>query len=159
MSSVKNAIKHLSSYDPKNVIIHDSARPFFNSHMIADGIKVLEKFSCVVPITKIVDTVKKVDGAKLSTIDRSNLYYSQTPQFFNFKQLSQLIIKYGDDNNYTDEIQLFEKESIKIKDKGSAKKGKGKKYHQARACSAIVMVMLFFMLFVMQFWGHLQMVI
>ena len=113
MSSVKNAIKHLSSYNPINVIIHDSARPFFNLHIINDGIKRLEKFSCVVPITKIVDTVKKVDGTKLSTIDRNNLYYSQTPQFFNFKQLSQLITKYGDDN-YTDEIQLFEKENIKI---------------------------------------------
>ena len=113
MSSVKNAIKHLSSYNPKNVIIHDSARPFFNSHIINDGIKGLEKFCCVVPITKIVDTVKKVDGTKLSTIDRSNLYYSQTPQFFNFNQLNQLITKYGDDN-YTDEIQLFEKENIKI---------------------------------------------
>jgi len=113
MSSVRNAIKHLSSYNPKNVIIHDSARPFFNSHIINDGIQGLKNFSCVVPITKIVDTVKKVDGAKLSTIDRSNLFYSQTPQFFKFKELSQLITKYGDDD-YTDEIQLFEKENIKI---------------------------------------------
>ena len=114
MSSVKNAIKYLSSYNPKNIIIHDSARPLFNPYMINEGIKGLKKFSCVVPIIKIVDTVKKLDGAELSTIDRSNLYYSQTPQFFNFKKLSQLIIKYGDDNNYTDEIQLFEKENMKI---------------------------------------------
>ena len=69
-----------AAINPKNIIIHDSARPLFNPYMINEGIKGLKKFSCVVPIIKIVDTVKKVDGAELSTIDRSNLYYSQTPQ-------------------------------------------------------------------------------
>ncbi len=115
MGSVKNAIKHLLPQNPKNIIIHDSARPFFSSQIIDEGFKALKNFSCVVPLTKIVDTVKKLDGSKLlSTIDRSDLYYSQTPQFFDYNELSQLITKYGDYFNYSDEIQLFEKENIKI---------------------------------------------
>ena len=113
--SVGNAINYISSFKPKNIIIHDSARPFFNPQIINEGIKHLNKYSCAFPVIKIVDTVKKIDDKKnLSTINRSNLYFSQTPQFFNFYKLSELVTKYINNFDYTDEVQLFEKEDIKV---------------------------------------------
>ena len=71
-----NAINYIAPFEPKNIIIHDSARPFFNPQIINEGIKQLKKYSCAFPVTKIVDTVKKIDDKNtLSTIDRSNLYF------------------------------------------------------------------------------------
>jgi len=113
--SVSNAINYIAPFEPKNIIIHDSARPFFNPQIINEGIKQLKKYSCAFPVTKIVDTVKKIDDKNtLSTIDRSNLYFSQTPQFFNYYKLSELVTRYIDNFDYTDEVQLFEKEDIKV---------------------------------------------
>ena len=94
--SVSNAINYIEKYNPKNVIIHDAARPFFEEEIIKNGLVLLDEFNCVIPVVKIVDTVKKINNNKiLSTINRDNLYYSQTPQFFNYAQLKKLISKYS----------------------------------------------------------------
>ena len=37
--SVRNAINYIAPFKPKNIIIHDSARPFFNPQIINEGIK------------------------------------------------------------------------------------------------------------------------
>ena len=113
--SVSNAINYIEKYNPKNVIIHDAARPFFEEEIIKNGLVLLDEFNCVIPVVKIVDTVKKINNNKiLSTINRDNLYYSQTPQFFNYAQLKNLISKYIDKNFYTDESQLFEDNNIDV---------------------------------------------
>jgi len=113
--SVSNAINYIEKYNPKNVIIHDSSRPFFRKEIITKGLELLNKFNCVIPVVKIVDTVKKINNdIILSTINRDNLYYSQTPQFFNYSQLQNLISKYIDKKFYTDESQLFEDNNIDV---------------------------------------------
>ena len=113
--SVSKAINYIENYSPENVIIHDSARPFFNTKMISSGLKLLENFCCVIPVVKIVDTVKKINNdIVLATIDRKNLYYSQTPQFFNYNSLKNLVDKNIDKKTYTDEAQLFEDNNIEV---------------------------------------------
>ena len=113
--SVNNAIKYLSNYEPNNVIIHDSARPHFDINIINNGLELLNKISCVIPLMKIVDTVKNVKGSRiLSTLNRDELFYSQTPQFFKYSELKKLLSKYLKTLTYTDEAQLFEKENLKI---------------------------------------------
>ena len=113
--SVKNALTYISKYNPQNVIIHDSARPYFNKNIVLNGLKFLDKYECVIPAVKIVDTVKKINKDKvLSTIDRHNLYYSQTPQFFDYEKLKNIVLEQIDKKNYTDEAQLLEDNNIDV---------------------------------------------
>ena len=113
--SVKNALTYISKYNPQNVIIHDSARPYFNKDIIFKGLKFLDNHTCVIPAVKIVDTVKKIKIDKvLSTIGRDNLYYSQTPQFFDYDKLKNLVLEQIDKKSYTDEAQLFEDNNIEV---------------------------------------------
>ena len=113
--SVKNALTHISKYNPNNVIIHDSARPYFNNEIILNGLKFLDNYACVIPVVKIVDTVKKINADKvLSTIERDNLYYSQTPQFFNYDKLKNIVLEQIYNKSYTDEAQLFEENNFDV---------------------------------------------
>ncbi len=113
--SVKNALDYISNQNPLNVIIHDSARPYFDEKNINNGLKVLNKFQCAVPLLKVVDTIKKLNKDNiLSTVNRDKLYYSKTPQFFNFIKLYDLVLKNVDKKIYTDEIQLFEENNIEV---------------------------------------------
>ena len=41
--SVINAINYIAPFEPKNIIIHDSARPFFNPQIINEGIKQMKE--------------------------------------------------------------------------------------------------------------------
>ena len=113
--SVKNALDYISKYNPQNVIIHDSARPYFNKEIILNGLKFLDNYSCVIPVVKIVDTVKKINADKVfSTIKRDDLYYSQTPQFFNYDKLKNIVLEQIDKKFYTDEAQLFEENNLEV---------------------------------------------
>ena len=113
--SVKNALDYISNQNPLNVIIHDSARPYFDEKNINNGLEVLNRFQCAVPLLKVVDTIKKINKDNvLSTVDRDKLYYSKTPQFFNFNKLYDLVLKNVDNKVYTDEIQLFEEYNIEV---------------------------------------------
>ncbi len=113
--SVKNALDYASNLNPHNVIIHDSARPYFDEKNIVIGLEILNKFQCAVPLLKVVDTLKKINKNNvLSTVNRDELYYSKTPQFFNFIKLYDLVLKNIDKKSYTDEIQLFEENDIDV---------------------------------------------
>ena len=50
----------------------------------------------------------------MSTIERDNLYYSQTPQFFNYDKLKNLVLEQIDNKSYTDEAQLMEENNFDV---------------------------------------------
>ena len=66
------------------VIIHDGARPMLNERMIREGLELARKRGSAVIASKVVDTIKKVNGRRRvhATVDRSGLYAVQTPQIF-----------------------------------------------------------------------------
>lgn len=66
------------------VVIHDGARPMLNQKMIRAGLELARKRGSAVIASKVVDTIKKVNGhcRVRSTVDRSQLYAVQTPQIF-----------------------------------------------------------------------------
>jgi 2-C-methyl-D-erythritol 4-phosphate cytidylyltransferase len=66
------------------VIIHDGARPLLNDRMIRDGLELARKRGSAVIASKVIDTVKQVNGRALvlATVDRRHLYAVQTPQIF-----------------------------------------------------------------------------
>ncbi len=79
MSSL-NALKGLNKYRPKNVLIHDAARPFCSNKLILRILNKLKKNYSAIPFIQSSD--KKVIGKKEFN---KSLKLIQTPQGFNYK--------------------------------------------------------------------------
>ena len=130
--SAFNALKYLSNSNRiSKVLIHDVARPNFSLKLFSSIIKNMKKARAVVPKINIEDAVKqKIDSSLNEYIlakNRNNLFLTQTPQGFNFKEIYHLhktnAGKYKDDDVslYMDlnNIKFIEgeKNNFKITDK------------------------------------------
>jgi 2-C-methyl-D-erythritol 4-phosphate cytidylyltransferase/2-C-methyl-D-erythritol 2,4-cyclodiphosphate synthase len=63
------------------VLVHDGARPFVPATLVADVVAAAERHGAAVPVVPVSDTLKRVVGDRIeSTVDRSTLAASQTPQ-------------------------------------------------------------------------------
>ena len=88
------------------VLIHDAARPNFSLKLFSKIIKNMKNVRAVVPKISIQDAVKqKIDSSLNEYIlgkSRDNLFLTQTPQAFNFKEIYNLhkknAGKYKDDD-------------------------------------------------------------
>ena len=107
------ALKFLRKYKPKNVLIHDAARPDFTKKLLQNLIKQLKYYKAVIPIVRSKDTIKYKIKDNLFNLDRENALFTQTPQAFKYKDLYELAIKQK--NKITDEATLFIDEKYKIK--------------------------------------------
>ncbi|MDC1047614.1 2-C-methyl-D-erythritol 2,4-cyclodiphosphate synthase [Alphaproteobacteria bacterium] len=81
-SSSYNGLKSLESLDPKNVLIHDAARPFCSNNLIIRILKKLKKNYSSIPY--IVNTDKKMI---LKKDFNKNIKLIQTPQGFKFQTI------------------------------------------------------------------------
>ena len=111
IESVFNSLRHIEKSKPDLVFVHDAARPNFNTKLIKELVKGINGFDCAVPVSRINDTIKKIDHSAINTIDRTNLFTTQTPQIFKFqmlieahKKLQLTEIK----ENVTDDAQIME---------------------------------------------------
>lgn len=113
--SVKKGLEALKHLNPKNVLIHDAARPFVEKKLIRTIIKGLENSAGIVPAIPISDTVKKCNNDTiLWTVDRSNLWRSQTPQGFHYDKILSLHEQYKD-KNFTDDAAIAEYADMEMK--------------------------------------------
>ena len=111
-SSLK-ALKYLKRYKPKNVFIHDAARPNFSIRLLKNIAKNLKNNKAVVPIISSKDTIKYKTQNQIFNLNRNNLLLTQTPQAFRFKELYK--ITKNQKNKVTDEATLFINNDFKIK--------------------------------------------
>ena len=111
-SSLK-ALKYLKRYKPKNVFIHDAARPNFSIKLLKNIAKNLKNNKAVVPIISSKDTIKYKTQNQIFNLNRNNLLLTQTPQAFRFKELYK--ITKNQKNKVTDEATLFINNDFKIK--------------------------------------------
>src|SRR5690606_38032170 len=88
-ASVHAGLEALAPRNPDIVLIHDAARPFASTALIARAIAAAEKCGAAIPALPVTDTVKSVDaeGHVDKTLDRNALRLIQTPQAFAFKPL------------------------------------------------------------------------
>ena len=107
------ALKYLKRFKPKNVLIHDAARPNFSIKLLKNLISNLKKNKAVVPVINSNDSIKYKVNHSLFNINRENSFLTQTPQAFKYKDLYQLSIKQK--NKPTDEAALFIENDYKIK--------------------------------------------
>ena len=113
------------------VLIHDVARPNFSEKLFGSIIKNMNNARAVVPKIKVQDAIKQIiDSSKDEYIvgkKRSNLFLTQTPQAFNFKEIFNLH-KTNSGKYKDDDISLYmdlnkvkfiegEKSNFKITDK------------------------------------------
>ena len=108
-----NALKNIKKYKPKNVFIHDAARPNFSNKLLIKLLKQLKTHKAVVPFINSQDSVKLKKDNKYFNLDRDKIFFTQTPQAFRFKDLYNLAIKQK--NKITDEASLFIKNNLKVK--------------------------------------------
>ncbi len=107
------ALKYIKRYKPKNVFIHDAARPNFSIRLLKNIAKNLKKNKAVVPVLSSADSVKYKTQNQIYNLNRNNLLFTQTPQAFRFKELYNLANKQN--TEITDESTLFINHNYKIK--------------------------------------------
>ena len=105
--STFNALKYLKNTKGNlKVLIHDVARPNFSLKLLNSIIRNLRKARAVIPKINIQDAVKQKINSSLNEYilgkNRDNLFLTQTPQAFNFKEIYHLhktnAGKYKDDD-------------------------------------------------------------
>ncbi len=107
------SLKYIRRFRPKNVLIHDAARPDFSNKLLKNLIANLKKYNAVIPYTKSKDSVKYKFKGQLFNLDKNKIILTQTPQAFRFKVLYDLAL--NEKNNISDEATLFIKKDKKVK--------------------------------------------
>ena len=105
--SVFNGI--LECCDCDYVLIHDGARPMIAAEIIKNTIKMVQEKGSLTVAAKTIDTIKQVDKNLkiIKTIDRSNLYNTQTPQAFSYTVIKEAHEKLAG-RNFTDDAGMLE---------------------------------------------------
>ena len=113
--SVWNGLKALMSDgldEPEMpVLIHDGARPLFDSALLSQLIDIVaEKGACAVGVP-VKDTIKDVDGEQITgSPDRKRLWHAQTPQGFQYQLLINAFERaIADKFRGTDDASLLER--------------------------------------------------
>ena len=108
------ALKRIKHLNCSKVLIHDSARPNTSIKLIKKTIRALKFHNAVIPAIKVKDSVKlKSQMGSILNINRKNLFITQTPQGFRYKNILKLH-KENKDTNITDDASLFVNDSKKI---------------------------------------------
>ena len=101
----------LSNKPPDIVLIHDAARPFVSKSTIVDIISNLKENTAVAPALPVVNALKTIDGIK---IDRKSLFRIQTPQGFNYKEITQAYNNLSQNITPDDDIEVAKLSGINI---------------------------------------------
>lgn len=110
--SVRNGVNAIIS-DEGLVGIHDGVRPFISIDLISKLFDEAEKEGNAIPFTNSVNSMRKIDGKKNFSVDRSQYVQIQTPQVFKTKLIKDSLNNIKEDN-YTDEASLIEEIGLKI---------------------------------------------
>ena len=109
-SSSFNGLKKLKNYEPKNVLIHDAARPLCSNNLIKKIIKTLSKYDTAIPYVEFND--RKINSSNKEY--NGNLKFIQTPQGFRYNLIYRAHLK-NKDKNFKDDSSLITEDNKKIK--------------------------------------------
>ena len=86
--SVLAGLEALQAHKPKQVLVHDAARPFVNAELIDRCLTALGSAHGAIPAIAVTDTLKRAEAGLITeTVSRDGLWRAQTPQAFNFMAL------------------------------------------------------------------------
>lgn len=113
--SVNNALKAIKADDSDLVAVHDAARPLLSDSILTKAISTAKEKGNALVCLKARDTILKGDKIVKEYVDRSEMYYAQTPQIFHFKDLKKAMKKAYEKNFIgTDESMLVKELGIDI---------------------------------------------
>lgn len=115
--SVLNALNYLKNNDANDediILIHDAARPLVSQKIIDDNITECKLTGAVVTAIEVTDTIFLENENKVSSsLERSKLRASQTPQTFYFKIIDEAHQKFKNEI-VTDDVQMVLKNKSKV---------------------------------------------
>jgi 2-C-methyl-D-erythritol 4-phosphate cytidylyltransferase len=114
--SVRNGLKAVSD-DCRVVVIHDGVRPFVSEKLINISVQKALETGAVTIGVPVKDTVKSVtdDGIIRETLDRQELWLTQTPQAFTREIIQEAYRRAYEDSFYgTDEAALVERMNVPV---------------------------------------------
>lgn len=85
--SVRNGLSLVEA--PGRVGVHDGVRPFVSPEVIARCYELAAKKKAVIPVVKVVETVRRLTGESSMTVDRDQYRLVQTPQVFDVEVLKR----------------------------------------------------------------------
>lgn len=113
VDSVRNAVNSIS--EARYVFIHDVARLFPSRELFEKLYRAVRRYQAVIPVFPITSAIKKVVANYIrNTLDRDDLYQSQTPQAFKFSYLKESLSNFNQGKIY-DDAQLLELSNYKVK--------------------------------------------
>ena len=107
------ALKYAKKLKPKNILIHDAARPDFSLNLVKKILKNLRRHKAVIPYIFSNDSIKYKFKNSIYNLKKQNALLTQTPQGFRFFDLYKL--KKNNRDNIEDEATLFIQNNVKIK--------------------------------------------
>jgi 2-C-methyl-D-erythritol 4-phosphate cytidylyltransferase len=109
--SVRNGLEMI---DGNGVVaVHDAARPLVSENLIERLFKMAEQQSTAVPVIRVGDSLRKLNGATSRAVDRNDYRLVQTPQCFDCSLLRKAFLQPGF-RNFTDEASLAEAASYEV---------------------------------------------
>lgn len=113
--SVFNALSSLNAESDDLVVVHDAARPLLPQNVLNNAIYTARLKGNAVVCIKAKDTLVKGNATITDFIDRSEVFYVQTPQIFHVGVLTQAMKKAEKDNfTGTDESMIVKRLGKKI---------------------------------------------
>ncbi len=87
--SVFNGLKSKYFNNDDYIIVHDAARPLLSQSVLENALKEAHKHDSVVVAVKARDTLISGNDSVEQYVDRSKIYYAQTPQIFKYDILKK----------------------------------------------------------------------
>ncbi len=79
----ESALAGVKAAQSEYVLVHDAARPFVSKELIERVIEAMKTHDAAVPVLPVTSSVKRVsEGFITADVDRSEIFFSQTPQGF-----------------------------------------------------------------------------
>jgi 2-C-methyl-D-erythritol 4-phosphate cytidylyltransferase len=113
--SVQNALKATNADDNDLITVHDAARPLLPENILTKAINIAKEKGNALVCLKARDTLLKGDEFVKEYVNRSEMYYVQTPQIFKYGDLMKAMKKAYEKNFIgTDESMLIKEIGIDI---------------------------------------------
>jgi 2-C-methyl-D-erythritol 4-phosphate cytidylyltransferase len=118
--SVYNALSSLTCSNDDLIIVHDAVRPLLTQNILESAINSAILFDNVVVGIKAQDTLIEFDNIEnhfaTGYVDRSKIFYAQTPQIFRYSNLMDSMKKaYKENFIGTDESMLVMRGGFNVK--------------------------------------------
>ncbi|MEP2736376.1 MAG: bifunctional 2-C-methyl-D-erythritol 4-phosphate cytidylyltransferase/2-C-methyl-D-erythritol 2,4-cyclodiphosphate synthase [Erythrobacter sp.] len=106
--SVSNSLEALSHQPPKNVLIHDAARPILPADVTERLLEALTRYAGAIPTLPVVDSLAVAqDGLMAAKATRETLRRVQTPQAFRFDAILAAHRTWDGEAEAGDDAQVF----------------------------------------------------